>query len=88
MFLTDTYKEVMQQMQIKKSMQITRVCKTLPVITRDLTGHFRWTGPSAPLSASMTNSISRSKTMIRWSSAGPEIWETKERCTEGRGEVH
>jgi hypothetical protein len=69
-----------------KNMQITRVCKTFPVIICDLTGHFRWTGPSAPLSASMTNSISRSKTMIRWSSVGPEIWETKQRCTEERSE--
>ena len=47
-------------------MQITRVCKTLPVIICDLTGHFRWTAPSAPLSVSMTNSIPRSKTMKQW----------------------
>jgi len=29
-FLTDTYKEVLQQMQTEKNMQITRVCKKLP----------------------------------------------------------
>lgn len=46
-FLTDTYKKVLQQMQTN-NMQITHVCKTLPVIICDLTGHFRWTAPSAP----------------------------------------